>query len=356
LLESARYYLDIRRRKRVPSGQSNVKPFVVSILLFLLAACNTVPATPTPTQTAPISVQLSWVHTIEFAGLYEADDKGYYSDAGLTVTMRPGGFNADGNFISPIDEVASGNADFGIADAGALLQARAEGKPVVAIAAIYQRSPVTFMSLADSNISHPEDLVGKNVQLYSVISGAPFRALVTSQQLDPDSITVIERTDFTSMPLVNGHADVIDGWITNEAVGMTLDGIEFNNLLVSDYGIDMYPNVIIASEASIANRPDLVRSFLDATLQGMQAAVDNPEEVAQLAVNLNADNNLEHEIEGMQRSLPLLNPAGSKPGMMQPAGWQLTYETLVEEELLPPNTEINDAYTLSFLNDIYAES
>ena len=172
------------------------------------------------------------------------------------------------------------------------------------------------MSLAYSNISRPEDLVGKNVQLYSVISGAPFRALVTSQQLDPDSITVIERTDFTSAPLVNGDADVIDGWITNEAVGMTLDGIEFNNLLVSDYGIDMYPNVIITSEPSIANRPDLVRSFLDATLQGMQAAVDNPEEAAQLAVNLNADNNLEHEIEGMRRSLPLLNPAGSKPGMM----------------------------------------
>jgi ABC-type nitrate/sulfonate/bicarbonate transport system substrate-binding protein len=333
-----------------------VKLFILSLLLCLLAACSTTPATPTPTQTAPISIQLSWVHTIEFAGFYEADDKGYYSDAGLTVEMRPGGFDADGNFIAPIDEVASGNADFGIADGGALLLARAEGKPVVAIAAIYQRSPVTFMSLADSDITSPEDLVGKNVQLYSVISGAPFRALVTSQQIDPDSITVTERTDFTSAPLTSGDADVIDGWITNEAVGMTLDGIEFNNLLVSEYGIDMYPNVIITSEATIADRPDLVRGFLAATVQGMQAAVDDPEHAAQLAVSLNTDNNLEHETEGMRRSLPLLNPAGSKPGMMQQESWQLTYDTLVGEGLLAADTDVNAAYTLSFINDVYDES
>lgn len=322
---------------------------------FALTACSPT-AENSSTQATTVSVQLSWAHNIEFAGFYSADTHKYYEEANLEVELRPGGFDDTGAFLAPIDEVASGNAMFGIADGGALLLARQEGKPVVAIATIYQRSPVTFMSLPETDIQSPQDLEGKIVQLYSNISGAPFDALLSSQNIDPDSVTVIERTDFSHAPLLEGEADVIDGWITNEAVVLTLEGIAFNNLLVSDYGIDMYPNVIITSETMVSENPDLIRRFLAATIKGMQTAIDEPEHAAELAAALNPDVTLEAEAEGMRRSLPLINPADSEPGMMQPEIWQLTYDTLVAEGLLDAELDVSAAYTLTFLNEIYNES
>jgi NitT/TauT family transport system substrate-binding protein len=323
------------------------------VLTIITAACGFAPtSTPAPDT---VNVQLSWIHTIEYAGFYQAVAKSYYATANLDTHLNTGGFDENGNFINPVQKVVDGEADFGIIDAQTLLLERAQGTPIVAIAAIYQRSPVAFVSLAEKNITSPEDLGGMTAAIELTTSGSLFRSLLTSKGIDPGSVNMVQRTDYSIAPLLDNQADIIDGWITNEAVILSKEGYEYNALLVSDYGIEAYANVIFAREDTIANKPDMVERFVRATLLGIQSAVDNPEEAAQLAVQYNAERDLEIETEAMLRSVPLLNPNGSVPGMMTAEAWQITYQILLDQKVLSEPLDVQSTYTLTFLNRIYAD-
>ncbi len=127
---------------------------LITVLVLLQTACSA-QATPVPT-TIPwqaTSVQLSWIHSIEFAGFYMAQKEGSFATEGLNVTLKPGGYDAEGREIKPIEEVLAGHADFGIIDGSLLLTARAEGKPIVALTTIYQRHPLALLSLAETGCS-----------------------------------------------------------------------------------------------------------------------------------------------------------------------------------------------------------
>ncbi len=325
----------------------------IMIITLLTVSCS--PNSQTVSTAAPsdkVSIQLSWLHTIEFAGFYMAQDKGYNKEQNLEVELRSGGYDDQGNYIDPLNEVVSGKADFGIMDGTTLLSARAEGKPVVAVAAIYLRHPLALISLADKNITKPADLVGPKLQI-SGVSKVIFQALLRSEKLDPTTLNISERTDFTSAPLLDGSADVIDGWITNEAVELTENGQKINMILVSDYGIDVYPDVIFTTEDRIKQNPALVQRVVNAVLQGTQAAIDDPEGSAKLAVSYDSSLDVKKETTAMQQSLPLLSPAGSKIGMMASNVWEYTLQVLLDEGLLKESLDVSGAYTLDFLNAYY---
>ena len=82
------------------------------------------------------SLRLKWICQAQFAGYYTANAEGYYKDEGLNVTIDPAGPN-----ISPIQSVASGINEFGIAGAEQVISAIDNGVPIVAIAVIYRETP-----------------------------------------------------------------------------------------------------------------------------------------------------------------------------------------------------------------------
>jgi ABC-type nitrate/sulfonate/bicarbonate transport system substrate-binding protein len=323
------------------------------VIIFVLTAltasgCNSTdqPAAAAASAT-PVTVQLAWVHSSEYSGFYVAEEKGFYAKENLSVT-----FNALGD-TSPIDLVASGKADFGITSADNLLSARAKGSPVVAVATIFQRSPVAFISLAEKNITRPQDLIGKKVLVhFDGTTGLVYHALLASQGIDPAKVEGVPRTDFGNDPLLKGQVDVMDAFITNQPVQLAQAGHPVNAILASDYGIDIYANIIFTSEATIANKPELVERFLRATTQGIQSALQDPKGAVALAVARNSDLSPEAEIESMNRSLPLLNPAGGRPGMMRPEDWEITHQILLDQGILDKPLDVKAAYNLSFLEKV----
>lgn len=331
---------------------------LVILTALLIAACDTGQSQPAASTSVPekadIAVQLSWSHTIEFSGFYMAEAKGYYGTENLNVTLAPGGYDDTGNFIDTIAAVTSGQAQFGLIEAAVLLQAREAGTPVVALATIYQIHPQSLVSLAANNITRPADLIGKTVST-SPDSLVVYRAMMASQGLDESQVNWVERTDFTINPLVNGEVDVIDGWVTNEVVSLTMGGYEINNILPSEYGINFYPNVIFTTEETLQNRPDLVERFVRATVRGMQAAVADPSESAALSVSYNSGLNQSVETEAMNRSLALISPATSEPGLMTAETWDYMYQTLLEAGVLAKEQDVTKAYTLTFLDQIYGK-
>lgn len=61
-----------------------------------------------------VTLQLRWLHQFQFAGYYMAQEKGFYSDAGLEVSLLEGGPQAQ----RPIDDVLSGQVDFAVTGPG----------------------------------------------------------------------------------------------------------------------------------------------------------------------------------------------------------------------------------------------
>ncbi|HEY0737080.1 MAG TPA: ABC transporter substrate-binding protein [Herpetosiphonaceae bacterium] len=324
------------------------------LLALVLTGCSSA-APPAATLTpAQARVQLSWIHTIEWAGFYAAEEHGYYTDQALTVDLLAGGEDAQGNYIDPIQTVLDGRADFGVTSGGHVIQARANQAPLVAIASVYQRHPLGFTSLAEKQIATPQDLVGKTVQI-APDSRLLLEAMLTATGVDISQITIEDRTDFTIAPLVNGDADVIDSFITNEAVSLKLAGHKINNILPVDYGVEEYPNVIFTTEQMIAEHPDVVERFLRATVQGMDSAIANPQQIGQLAVRYDPSLDLAKETEAMFQSVPLLKPTGSQPGMMTAKTWQATYQILHDQGILKQPFDVKTVYTLAFLDKIYTK-
>ncbi|HEY0602808.1 MAG TPA: ABC transporter substrate-binding protein [Herpetosiphonaceae bacterium] len=331
-----------------------IKALLAVCLLLALALTSCSSAAPPASALVPAQarVQLSWIHTIEWAGFYAAEEYGYYTDQALTVDLLAGGEDAQGNYIDPIQTVLDGRADFGVVGGAHLIQARANQAPLVAIASIYQRHPLGFTSLAEKQIATPQDLVGKTVQI-APDSRLLLEAMLTATGVDISQITIEDRTDFSIAPLVNGDADVIDSFITNEAVSLKLAGHKINNILPVDYGVEEYPNVIFTTEQMIAEHPDVVERFLRATLRGMDSAIANPQQVGQLAVRHDSSLDLAKETEAMFQSVPLLKPTGSQPGMMTAKTWQATYQILHDQGILKQPLDVKTVYTLAFLDKIY---
>lgn len=337
----------------IPSPfQASLKLFLLAIVALIAISCNGAGGSETATaEPANVTFQMGWIHEYSAAGLYAAAANGHFEAENLTVQINEGGFGEEG-YIDPLVQVGEGTADFGATSAISLIQARASGVPVVAIAAEVQRSPFALISLSEDGIIRPTDLVGKRVAVSDGGAAALYDALLVSQDLDPAAIETVSRTTFGIDPLINDEVDVIGGWIINESVLVEEAGFEPTSILLSDYGINDYTSLIFTTEAMINENPDVVERFLRAYLQGMEDVIADPREAVNLVIEYNDALVAEEQERRLQAWLPLINPAGSTLGAMQPQTWEQIHQIMLDQGILAEPIEIEAAYDLSFLERI----
>lgn len=327
---------------------------VVAFLLALfLTACSgqSAPATPTP-EPLDVAVQLSWFHQAQFSGFYSAVDQNYYVEEGLNVSVLGGGISETG-YISPIQQVLEGKAQFGLASTNEIMKSQAAGNNVVAISSTLQRSPRGFMSLASRGITSPRDLVGKRIA-YRPDDDSVYLAFLNAVGLSrEDMIEITDSSKFTLDALINDEIDVIPMFVDNEPVTMMQRGYEVNVLLVSDYGIETYENLIFTTQDLIDQNPDLVLRFLRATLKGYDYVVADPDVASGLALQYDSSLVLETQQESTLRLIPLLKPGSNEVGRMTADVWQTAHDTLVAQGILTTPLDVTKQYNLSFLNQIY---
>lgn len=313
-------------------------------LLLLIPACA--PAEPTPL--TPVIVQLSFSHQAEFAGLYVADQLGYFASEGLAVTFREGGPQV--NFITPL---VDGTAEFGVASPADVILARADGKLLKAIAVVYRRSPIVFFSHADSGIKRPQDFVGKTIRSTLTLD-LTLRAMLQRENVRPDQYNIVylpsdvSRFAARDVPIWGGYLNVL-------VVDVQRAGYDINIIFPDDYGIHFFADVLITRDELISKNPELVRRFLRATLKGWKYAVENPNAIPALVVqyNPNADRALEEA--RMLASLPLVNTGKDQIGWIEPERWTGMESTLRAQRVLTKTVNIADVFTTQFLQEIYTK-
>ncbi|MAG14054.1 MAG: hypothetical protein CMN78_05610, partial [Spirochaetales bacterium] len=194
-----------------------------------------------------LRVQLGWLHQSQWAGFYAAEKKGFYREEHFSVELLPR--------LSPstdtIGLVMDGKADFGTMNGIGLINARAKGKPVLAISAIYQRDAAVFMTLAEKGITNPQDFPGRSIRkLNPVANGVSFRAMMHRLGLNPDSVREID-AGYDMTPFFEGKIDIWPCFLTDEVLRARRLGYEVNVILPEYYGIHRYGMVIFGTEKLI---------------------------------------------------------------------------------------------------------
>ena len=223
-----------------------------------------------------VSLQLKWTHQFQFAGYYAAKEQGFYEDEGLDVEFHE--FSAQHPIVN---QVVNGDADFGISDS-TLLADFVNGRPVVALAAIFQENPMVLFTKKSSGIVTPNDIIGKKV-MFDVIDmgGAVITAMLAANGLKPNQYTFLQH-DYNERGLLDDKVDVISGYLTDDPYFFKKHNMPVNIIKPQNYGINVYGDILFTSQKKLKQEPELVEKFRRASLKGWQYAISHSDEMIAL--------------------------------------------------------------------------
>lgn len=317
---------------------------LVVFLAIAVAAC-TPSASPTPESLTKIRLPMGYIPNIQFAPFYVAVEKGYYRDVGIELDFDYA-FETDG-----VSLVGSGDLPFAVVSGEQVLLARAQELPVVYVMAWYQDYPVVVVSKKDAGIATPADLRGKKIGLPGLF-GATYvglRALLKAGGLTESDVT-LDSIGFNQVEALTADQEqAIVGYVTNEPIQLEASGYQVTSIPVADYA-KLASNGIISNEKTIAENPDLVRGFVQATLKGLRDTVANPDEAYEISKKY--VDTLASADEATQKKILATSIAmwqADQPGLSDPQGWQNMQDVLLDIGLYTTPLDVNKAFTNDFV-------
>lgn len=247
--------------------------------------------TPASAQTVPVTIALDWTPNTNHIGLFVAEAKGFYAEAGLDVEILPYSDTSAGTLV------ANHVADFGILGSISLFTQRTAGADLVAAYALVQTETGRLVFNADrQDIQSPKDLDGK---IYGGFGSAWENALIgTIIRHDGGSGEFETVTLGTSAyeALANGAVDFTLEVYTWEGVKAERDGPAQRAFRYADFGVpDQHTNFIGTSSAYLADNAETAKAFIAASQRGYDYAVANPDEAADILVAANPDAALDRD-------------------------------------------------------------
>jgi NitT/TauT family transport system substrate-binding protein len=229
-------------------------------------------------QLTSATIKLDFIIGGKHAPWFVAWEKGFYAKRGLAVTIQAGAGSAD-----TVRTIASGGADFGFADMSTTIVAKSRGTPVQTVAQLGY-VPTTIMWREDTDIKKLKDLEGKSwaispgqaqwflMPAYCRINKIDYKAIriqETAAPLQPAAL-VAKRADFIVMYRASNDE------VAERAA--TRQGIKLNRIWMKDTGLDIYGSGLIVKDDDLKNRPEWVRAYVEATMEGLRYSRDNQEE------------------------------------------------------------------------------
>jgi NitT/TauT family transport system substrate-binding protein len=262
-----------------------------------------------------------------------AQEKGFYEEAGLDVTINPGGPD-----IAPPQVIAGGGADVIIDWMPAALASREKGVALVNIAQPFKRSGMMLTCRADTGIKTPEDFRGKTLGVWFFGNEYPFLSWMSQLGIPTeggaDGVTVLKQ-GFNVDPLIQRQADCISTMTYNEYWQVIDAGIPESELVVfkyEDQGVATLEDGLYVLEENLEDPAfvDKMARFVKASMRGWEYARENPEEAAQIVLDNDATGaqTEEHQVRMVGEIVKLLDEPGSI-GVLDEGDYQRTVDTLL---------------------------
>ena len=231
---------------------------------------------------AKITVVLDWTPNTNHTGLYVAQEKGYYEDAGLEVEI-----------VQPPEDgaevlVGSGKAQFGVSFQDSMIPAISgdDAMPITAVAALIQHNTSGIISRKGDGIDTPKGLEGKKYATWDLpIEKATIKQVMSDDGADFSKVQLIP--EYVTDEVSTLQAKTVDaiwifyGWagIATEVAGLETDYFAFKDI---NEVFDYYTPVLVGNTEWLSENPDTAKAFLSATAKGYEFAIDNPDEAADL--------------------------------------------------------------------------
>lgn len=308
---------------------------IAAALVGLLLGAAVVPGCGGGTEDGgqPFDLALDFYVNPDHAGIYEALDRGYFTDAGLDVIPQ-----VPSDPSAPIKQVAAGRVDLAISYEPEVMLARDKGLDVVAVGALVNAPLTSLISLPAGGIDSPSDLAGKTV----VTAGIPYQAaymqtILEGAGVDPSDVDLVDVGFNLMPPLIAGRADAMFGGFLNvEGVDLEQRGLDPRILPVDRLGVPTYDElVLVASGDQVRDDPQGIRAFLAALARGTAAAEQDPQAATDAIVA--AGQGLDPDLTAAQvdATLPFLVPEkGEQFGYMDPGEWKAFSDYLAENDLI----------------------
>ena len=317
----------------------------------LLAASLLLTSLPAAAQT-PLTVQLDWKPTAQFAGILVAKQLGFYAAEGLDVTVR----SDDGSGVPAVEAVASHADDasgwVGVTEADLLLEASARGLPLKALATMMQASPFALLTLQPSGLTTIAGLRGKTIGLHDDGQKA-LDVLLQFNSMTRADVTV-KSVPYSLEPLLNGAVDAMQGYVIDEAVRLRMEGHPVNVIPMSSNGYVAYAEVLFAGSTLLHEHPGMLARFVRATGRGWRYAAAHPEATARMIVaKYIPESSVAEQRASLLAVLPLLRAEDPRFGMMRETTWQRSVAMFERYKLVDRKLSTSQAVDFSVLRTLY---
>ena len=297
-----------------------------------------------------ITFATDWKAQAEQGGFYQALAAGLYEKNGLKVKIIQGSANVNVPRL-----IASNSVEFGIGSNSFIpLNMVANKIPGKAVMAIFQKDPQIIMTHPDSDIRNLKDMRDLPIMISDASIGAFWLWLKSKYDFNDNQI---RKKTFSLAPFLSNKSSIQQGYLTSEPFLVEREaGFTPRVFLLADYGYPSYGAMVLASSNVLKNNPEIVRAFVDASIEGWRQYIyDDPSlgnELIMLENNEMKEDILLQAIKKI-RNYELVSNEISKGldiGLMTDIKWESFFETMASNGVYEKNLKWRESFTLDFIN------
>lgn len=288
-----------------------------------------------------VRLALNWFPEAEHGGFYAAQEHGFYKDAGLDVEIIPGGPNAP-----VIQEVITGQVQFGVTNADQIFLGRSKTANVTALMAPLQNGPRCIMVHESSGIKAFDDL---NNMTIALSEAKPF-AMFMKQKLPLNNVEFVPYPGSVAEFMLN-EKFAQQAYVFSEPFTATKKGGDPKTLMLSDFGFNLYSSVLFADEKTLAKSPDVVKAMVQASAKGWKKYLTDPESTNKVINAANPEMGVDILAYGVETLQTLCATEGDQPfGSMTQQRWQTLHDQMLEIGAIEKPISVSDVFTTKFLD------
>lgn len=325
-------------------GGKRLKKIIVSILAVAvlmgsLTGCGS---------KGKITFVLDWTPNTNHTGLYVAEAKGYFKEAGIEVEI-----------VQPPEDgaevlVGSGKAQFGVSFQDSMMPAITgdHPMPIEAVAAILQHNTSGIISRKGEGMDRPKGMEGKKYATWDLdLEKATIKNVVEADGGSFDKVELIPSTVTDEVSALKSKSVdaiwIFYGWagIATEVAGLETDYFAFADI---NSALDFYTPVIIGNKDYMKENPAVTKAFLSAVKKGYEFAIENPQEAADILCKASPELDPQLVLASQNYMKDQYKAEVGQWGYMDPVRWNGFYNwinaTGLSETMIPENTGFTNEY------------
>lgn len=299
-----------------------------------------------------VSFELSFIPNVQHAGFLVAAKRGFYTDEGLNVEIKPAGPGID-----PTQDVADGTVDLAQVDYVDLVEARAAGVPIKAVAQTYKLPFFFWYTNKGNGIETIADWKGKKVGAIQLGDVPERNAMLLAAGLDPARDIEVVQQDFGTDDFIAGKVDIAEGVVFYHPAYLV--GVnqkrwpdDFTVFWPAENGADFASQTVATSEDFIAKDPEAIRCFLRASIRGWRATFENPQAAVDDVMTFIPEGAIPkpHQQAAINDVLPIVGSGAADATLLQPTPekYRSTVEQLLKLGYLTETLEAESTFDASF--------